>query len=76
MQNYSIITPTCLQSLAENVSLRESSTVELQLLLLLKSEDTKKFLLTVDQNVTDSKNQMVQTALKLRDVQTMPKDDT
>ena len=59
VQNYSIITPTCLQALAENVSLRESSTVELQLLLLLKSEDTKKCLLTVDQNVTDSKNQMV-----------------
>lgn len=70
MQNYSIITPACLQSLAENVSLRDSNAVELQLLLLLKSEDTKKFLLTTDQDVTSSKNLMVQAALKLRDVQT------
>lgn len=74
VQNYSIITPVCLQSLAENVPLRDSSAVELQLLLLLKSEETKKFLLIVDQNMTDSKNLMVQAALKLRDVQTTSSD--
>lgn len=75
VQNYGIITPACLQALAENVSLRESNTIELQLLLLLKSEDTKKFLFTIDQDVTGSKHLMVQAALKLGDVQTAPSEN-